>query len=91
MSGTPFPDDSLGLEQEPWLALLRTGTLTGHPPNEAPVSYVVGGDWEARLAAAPASWLTEYHRAVLAHGRGDWHAAIALYESSLRREASAWA
>ena len=70
-AGTPFPDDSLGPDQEPWLELLRTGRLPSQPPDCPPRSYVVGGDWEARLAAAPPTWLTDYLRAVLAHGRGD--------------------
>jgi Domain of unknown function (DUF5107) len=90
-SGTPFPDASLGLEQEPWLELVSTGRLPPLPPECPPASYVVGGDWEARLGAAPPTWLTEYLGAVLAHGRGDRQRAIALYESSLRRDANAWA
>jgi len=90
-TGTPFPDCSLGAEQEAWLSLLRTGQLPPRSPGIAPPSYVAGGDWERRLAAAPATWLTDYHRAVLAHGRGDRVVAIALYESSLHRDESAWA
>ena len=83
-TGTPFPDSSLGPDQEPWLELLQSGRLPSQPPDCPPRSYVVGGDWEARLAAAPPTWLTDYLGAVLAHGRGDRARAIALYESSLR-------
>lgn len=90
-AGTPFPDDSLGPDQAPWRGLLERGAL---PPREAdspPPSYVIGGDWEARLAAAPAGWLTDYHRAVMAHGAGESDRAAALYESSLRDRPNAWA
>jgi len=90
-TGTPFPDDSLGPDQEPWLALLHTGRLPLHSTAEAPGSYVIGSGWEERLAAAPSSWLTDYLRAVLAHGRGDRREAVVRYESSLRHEANAWA
>ena len=90
-TGTPFPDSSLGPEQEPWLELLHDGRWPSQSPACPPPSYVVGADWEERLGAAPPSWSTDYLGAVLAHGRGDRRRAVALYESSLRREANAWA
>lgn len=90
-TGTPFPDSSLGPDQEPWQALLHTGRLPTLTSDRPPRSYIVGTDWEARLGAAPPSWLTDYLRAVLVHGRGDRRRAIPLYESSLRRETNAWA
>ncbi len=90
-SGSPFPDDSLGPDQQPWIDLLGAGTMPLHSPEQAPQSYVVGTDWGSRLAAAPPSWLTDYHRAVLAHGRGDRRSAIDLYESSLHRQPNCWA
>jgi hypothetical protein len=90
-SGTPFPDSSIGGEQEQWLALVRTGSLPAQPPDAAPVSYVAGGDWAARLDAAPPSWLTAYHRGTIAHAAGDLTAAIGHYEASLRHETNAWA
>ena len=90
-SGTPFPDLSLGPEQEPWLELLRTGRLPSQSPTCPPRSFVAGGDWEERLGAAPPSWLTDYLGGVLAHGRGDRRRAVPLYESSLRRQPNPWA
>jgi hypothetical protein len=90
-TATPFPDSSLGTEQELWCHLLRTGAVAAQSPDEPPRSYVTGTDWEARLAAAPSGWLTEYLHAVLAHGRGNAAAARELYLSSLRYQANAWA
>jgi hypothetical protein len=89
-SGTPFPDSSLGSDQEQWLALLRTGAVPWQPPARPPVSYV-GAEWDAQLAAAPRGWLSSYHRGTIAHGAGDLAAAIGHYETSLRDEANAWA
>lgn len=86
-TGTPFDDGSLGPEQAPWCELLETGALAGSEL----VSHVHGGDWDARLAAAPTTWLTEYHRAAIAHGRGDLDAAVAHYDASLRMTRSPWA
>ena len=90
-TGTPFPDSSLGPDQEPWQALLLTGQLPSHPPGHPPRSYVIGADWEERLGAAQSGWLTDYLRAVLVHGRGDRIQAAARYESSLRHKSNAWA
>ena len=89
--GVPFPDSSLGPEQLPWLALLESGAFPDTAPTEAPVSYIAGGDWEDRLSQAPATWLTEYQRATIAHARGDVDAATARYRSSLRLAPNAWA
>jgi Domain of unknown function (DUF5107) len=89
--GTPFADASLGADQEQWLELLHAGRVRVELPACPPRSYVVGGDWEDRLSAAPVSWLTDYLLAVMAHGRGDRVAATARYESSLRRAPNAWA
>ena len=76
-TGTPFPDSSLGPDQEPWLELLHSGRLPSRTPDCPPRSYIVGGDWEARLGAATPTWLSDYLGAVLAHGRGDLTRAMA--------------
>ena len=90
-TGTPFGDDTVGEDQAHWLTLLESGSLPVQRPADAPRSYVVGGDWDARLAGAPPSWTTEYHRGVLAHGRADLPAAEEHYRASMARAPSAWA
>jgi hypothetical protein len=90
-TGVPFPDSTLGPEQRPWRVLLDTGVLPDSPPAQAPVSYVLGRDWESRLAAAPASWQTAYLRATMLHARGDVASAIEGYDASLQLAPNAWA
>ena len=69
-AGVPFPDATLGPEQRPWQVLLDTGALPDAAAAEAPASYVIGDDWESRLAAAPMTWQTAYLRATMLHARG---------------------
>lgn len=90
-AGTPFPDATIGPEQAPWIALLDTGRLPEHPPARPPMSYVNGGDWEARLSAAPADWERELHLGLIAHGRGEHRPAVERYERSMRHAPNAWA
>ncbi|MDH2413254.1 DUF5107 domain-containing protein [Nocardioides sp. CER19] len=90
-AGTPWPDDTLGAEQEPWLALLRTGELPEADPARPPESYVVGEGWAGLLETAPEHWATWLHRGV-----ARWHAgalvdARAAFEASLAHRVTAWA
>ncbi|MGW4468794.1 DUF5107 domain-containing protein [Nonomuraea sp. NPDC004354] len=61
---TPFPDDTLGEEQEPWLTLLDEGRL----PGEA--VCVVGPHWLSLLRAA-ADWHGLYHLGLNLWATGD--------------------
>ena len=90
-AGVPFPDATLGPEQRPWQVLLDTGALPDAAAAEAPASYVIGDDWESRLAAAPTTWQTAYLRATMLHARGAVAVAVAGYEASLRLARNAWA
>ncbi|GAA4014580.1 DUF5107 domain-containing protein [Allokutzneria multivorans] len=85
--GVSFPESALGAEQAPWLELLRSGTF----PDAEPNSYVIGAEWEQRLADAPQNWATHYHRAVIAHADGRTEQARHHYERSLELRRSAWA
>jgi hypothetical protein len=90
-AGVPFPESTLGPEQQPWRMLLDTGALPDAAPAEAPRSYVIGDDWESRIAESPATWQTEYLLGTMAHARGDIHAASDRYRSSLQLAPNAWA
>ena len=73
-----------------WDALL-TGETVDADPQTAPDSYVEGEGWERLLSAAPQTWLTQYHLAVMRHAAGDLAAAVSHYEASLRKARSPWA
>ncbi|GII67512.1 hypothetical protein Skr01_75970 [Sphaerisporangium krabiense] len=88
---TPFPDSTLGAEQEPWLELLRTGQVPEGTPNTAPVSYQVGPDWRALLEMAPPTWPGLLHLGVARFHAGDAEGAAAAWESSLALARNPWA
>ena len=79
-AGTPFPESSLGPEQEPWLALLRDGTFEGARTQPA------GPLWDERLALVAGNSSAVLHRAFLAHGEGRHADARALYLEALGGE-----
>jgi tetratricopeptide (TPR) repeat protein len=62
--GAPFPEESLGEEQAPWARLLETGRFDGAS------AAVRGGDWAARLRAAPETAGALLQLGVLAHADG---------------------
>ncbi|MBP2478747.1 hypothetical protein JOF53_007619 [Crossiella equi] len=90
-ASTPFAEQTLGPDQQPWLELLRTKTFPEHDPATPPPSYAEPADWAARLAAAPQHWATAYHRGVLAHNTGALDEAADHYRQSLALAPSAWA
>jgi Domain of unknown function (DUF5107) len=93
-TGTPFPDSTMGPQQEVWRDLLRDGAgpaLASVDPGVPPDSYVAGDLWEDLLSEAAPSWARDYHLAVRAHAAGDLSTAHKHYSSSLDRQRSAWA
>jgi hypothetical protein len=91
LPGTPYPDDTLGAEQEPWVRLLETGWLPPSPPDEPPASYVVGPAWQALLERTADGWLSWLHRGVARWQAGDRAGARLAWESSLAEEPTPWA
>ncbi|MEU1881091.1 DUF5107 domain-containing protein [Streptosporangium sp. NPDC020072] len=87
----PFPDSTLGAEQEPWSRLLRTGEMPDGMPNTAPVSYQVGPDWRALLETAPPTWSGLLHLGVARFHAGDAEGAAAAWESSAALTRNPWA
>ncbi|MDI2036727.1 DUF5107 domain-containing protein [Paenarthrobacter nitroguajacolicus] len=63
-SGTPFVNESITAEQEPWLGLLKGKTFDGAP------GFVAGLDWEELLAAQDNPEAT-FHLATMKHARQD--------------------
>lgn len=92
----PFPNESLGEEQAPWLELLQAGALPKADPLDPPPSYVAQPAWAERLELSAASvgarnWLTWLHLGVVRHHLGDPAGAREAWERSLSLELNPWA
>jgi tetratricopeptide (TPR) repeat protein len=77
-AGASFGIETLGEEQRPWALLLDTGRF-----GDASAG-VRGGDWAARLTAAPETADTLLHLGALAHEDGRAEEAADSYSRSLR-------
>ncbi|MFB7676502.1 DUF5107 domain-containing protein [Kitasatospora purpeofusca] len=89
-SGTPFPDSTLGPEQELWLELLEHGCLSPADPAQPPLSYQVDPAWEEPLRKAD-GWLAELHLGVLRAYAGDLDGARESWSRSVGSLPTAWA
>jgi tetratricopeptide (TPR) repeat protein len=81
-----FPRSTLGQDQQPWVALLRTGTLRGGPPR----SYVAGTAWSGLLERAPVSAASLLHRGVVRWSAGRREAAVEAWEAAVALEPGSW-
>lgn len=89
MPGTPFPDQSLGDEQAPWLELLRTGRMSADSPETPPVAYQVHAEWAERLDGV-AGWLPRLQLGVIRASSGDLDGARAAWLASVEAQPTAW-
>lgn len=92
LSSAPFDPHAPGAGDY-WTALLDGENTEPHEsaPQRAPESYVDGPLWDRLLAEAPSSWLTHYHRGVIAHAAGETLRALSHYRASIRQHRTAWA
>ncbi|MEY7979516.1 DUF5107 domain-containing protein [Streptomyces pilosus] len=90
LPGTPFDETTLGEEQEPWLHLLRAGSLPEPSAGLPPGGTLVARHWRDMLETAPATPLTEYHLGVAQWHAGDRAQAVRSWERGLRNPSSAW-
>jgi tetratricopeptide (TPR) repeat protein len=81
-----FPRSSLGEDQEPWVALLETGTL----PTGAPRSYVVAKPWSDLLEGAADSAAAMLQRGVVRWHAGRREAALEAWEAAYARQPDSW-
>ncbi|MYS08812.1 DUF5107 domain-containing protein, partial [Streptomyces sp. SID6041] len=98
LPGTPFPESTLGPEQEPWRELLRTGVLP--PPAKAPargaapgaplIAPVVATAWRDMLETAPANPATEYQLGIAQWHAGDRAQAVRSWERGLKEATVRW-
>ncbi|MFD2010513.1 DUF5107 domain-containing protein [Streptomyces narbonensis] len=90
LPGTPFPESTLGPEQEPWRALLDTGVLPAPEKGAAPGAPLVSSPWRDMLETAPADPSTEYHLGIAQWHAGDRAQAVRSWERGLREAAVRW-
>ncbi|MDK9495054.1 DUF5107 domain-containing protein [Streptomyces katrae] len=90
LPGTPFPESTLGEEQQPWLELWRTGVLPAPAENAPPGPGLVAVHWRDMLETAPADPLTEYHLGVAQWHAGDVAQAVRSWERGLAQAPSRW-
>lgn len=90
LPSTPFPESTLGEEQEPWHELLRTGTLPEPRRVRPPGPTLVAPHWRDMLETAPATPGTEYHLGVAQWHAGDRAQAVRSWERGLQLAPSLW-
>ena len=96
LPGTPFPEATIGRDQQSWLSLVRKGRMPTPAPALPPSSYAVGPVWRALLekaAADPAhaTWFTWLHLGVNRYHAGDFPGAREAWERSMAHAETAWA
>ncbi|MFI6481784.1 DUF5107 domain-containing protein [Nonomuraea sp. NPDC050663] len=87
--GTPFPAATLGPEQEPWRALLATGSMPEGDGGPGP--SLVSAGWRRLLERAPRTWTTAYHLGVARWHAGDREAAERAWRRSIALRPTPWA
>lgn len=90
LPGTPFPDDSLGEQQRPWLELLDTGTFPDPAAGEFPASVHLHPLLADLLAASP-GWAAPALLGVVRARAGDPDGARQAWELSLSRAENPYA
>lgn len=90
ISAAPFPDNTIGPEQQPWLDLLNHETSLSGEPDEPPASYQIDARWAALLETA-SGWRAALHRGVVHAARDEADAAAAQWAASVHQQPNAWA
>ncbi|MFF5710783.1 DUF5107 domain-containing protein [Streptomyces sp. NPDC012756] len=90
LPGTPFPESTLGPDQEPWRELLRTGVLPPPAKGAGPGAPLVAAPWRDMLETAPADPSTEYHLGIAQWHAGDRAQAVRSWERGLHRAEVRW-
>ncbi|MGJ5757733.1 DUF5107 domain-containing protein [Streptomyces galbus] len=90
LPGTPFPEETLGEEQEPWRELLRTGSYPEPRRVRPPGPSLVAPHWRDMLETAPATPSAEYHLGVAQWHAGDHAQAVRSWERALGLAPSLW-
>ncbi len=92
----PFPPESLGPEQAPWIALLEKGALPPGDPTAEPGALMTQPEWRPLLeksASTPKGnhWLTWWHLGNLCMESLDLEGAEKAWQTSLQCQKTGWA
>ncbi|MFF2848956.1 DUF5107 domain-containing protein [Streptomyces sp. NPDC058001] len=90
LPGTPFDEEQLGPDQEPWRELLRSGSFPVPRRVGPPGPTLVAPHWRDMLETAPAEPLAEYHLGVAQWHAGDRAQAVRSWERALELAPSLW-
>ena len=95
-SGLEFPESCLGEREEPWLRLIREGSLPCPGVLEEPGSYQIGREWESLLeesikAGGSRHWYGYYQYGVVLAHSGRMKEAEKAFDDSLECAVSPWA
>ncbi|GAA1963097.1 DUF5107 domain-containing protein [Catenulispora subtropica] len=96
LPGTPFPDATIGRDQQSWLSLVRKGQMPTPAPALPPSSYAVGPVWRTLLEKATsdpatATWFTWLHLGVNRYHANDFAGAREAWDRSMAQAETAWA
>jgi hypothetical protein len=92
----PFPLETIGEEQMPWLTLLNDCKLPSRQPSQGPGSLMVQPEWHELLEKSVREfqdprWSSWYHLGVMRYRAGDVAGAKQAFVQSLHSDDSAWA
>lgn len=90
-----FDDESIGVDQGPWLSLLHNGTLPETEPSAEPGAWMIQPEWLNMLEASVkepggSHWLAHLHLGLMYYGVGNSAAAEDEWQRSVRRHPSGW-
>ncbi len=95
-NGIHFPTNSIGSREEPWLKLIREGSLPCPDVLEEPGSYQIGVEWEQLLAdtinkGGSKHWYGYYQYGVILAYTGKMKLAEDAFDQSIRCAVNPWA
>jgi tetratricopeptide (TPR) repeat protein len=87
----PFPPESLGADQAPWLALLEKNELPKRNPSDEPGALMTQPDWQLLLEKTKNNhWLTWWHMGNLRMESLDLDGAEKAWQASLKCQPTGW-
>lgn len=87
-----FPKESIGKEQEPWLALVRDQALPVPDEKATLTSFVVGEYWRDKIEKSlRGNWFEWLHLGILRYASGDYRGAKECCKKSVEAKDNAWA